>query len=82
MPGLLIDSGGTGDTFTSSLTGWYYACAVGAVLTLAAFLVAVVAAPRWPAMGSRYDAPAARSAQPRTEQDLWRALDEGHDPTG
>jgi hypothetical protein len=35
-------------------------------------------------MGSRYDAPAARREQQqaeRSEQDLWRALDEGHDPT-
>jgi uncharacterized membrane protein (TIGR02234 family) len=77
----VVDSGGTGDTFTSSLTGWYYACAGGALLTLAAFVIAAVAAPRWPAMSSRYDAPAARTTEPRTEQDLWRALDEGHDPT-
>ena len=37
----------------------------------------------WPAMGSRYDAPAARAdaAAAPTEQDMWRALDEGRDPT-
>lgn len=77
----VVAKGGTGDAFASSLTGWYYICGVGAALTLAAFVVAVVASPRWPAMGSRYDAPAARAAEPHTEQDLWRALDDGHDPT-
>jgi hypothetical protein len=40
-------------------------------------------------MGSRYDAPAARAATPTvdatspdvTSTDLWKALDEGEDPT-
>jgi uncharacterized membrane protein (TIGR02234 family) len=79
--------GGTGEQVVSSLTGWYWACLVASVLCLATFVVAVVAAPGWPAMGSRYDAPptGARSprqeAQPTTEQEMWRALDEGHDPT-
>ncbi len=84
--------GGTGDAVSAALTGWYYACGVGAVLTLAAFAVAVVASPRWPAMGSRYDAPGARpvgaptsadgrSAEPATERDMWHALDDGRDPT-
>ena len=40
----------------------------------------------WPEMGSRYDAPAdaataAREQGPATEQELWKALDEGRDPT-
>jgi uncharacterized membrane protein (TIGR02234 family) len=90
----VLARGATGDTFASSLTGWYFACAIGAVLTLLAFAVAVVAAPRWPAMGSRFDAPATRTqergvgtvaatdaTEPATEQDMWRALDDGRDPT-
>jgi hypothetical protein len=34
-------------------------------------------------MGSRFDAPASSPAVEtvRTEQDMWRALDDGHDPT-
>lgn len=77
-----VARGGTGDAFTSSLTGWYYVCLVTAAVTLAAFVVAVVAAPRWPAMSSRYDAPATRApAEPVSEQDMWRALDDGRDPT-
>jgi uncharacterized membrane protein (TIGR02234 family) len=77
----LQGKGTTGSTAAASLTGWYYAALVGALLATAAFVVAVVTSPRWPAMGTRYDAPGARAAQPRTEQDLWRAMDEGHDPT-
>ena len=73
--------GGTGDTFTASLTGWYWASGVGALLTALALAVAVRRARTWPALGSRYDAPGARAAAPASEQDLWRALDEGHDPT-
>lgn len=76
--------GAAGDVVATSLTGWYYVAAVGGLAALAAFVVAVVASPRWPAMGSRYDAPAARSAtpaRPAAEPDLWRALDDGRDPT-
>jgi uncharacterized membrane protein (TIGR02234 family) len=75
----VVERGGTGDTFGSSLTAWYYASAVAAAIALLAFAVAVVAAPRWPAMGSRYDAPG--TAEPVAEQDMWRALDDGRDPT-
>ena len=36
-----------------------------------------------PAMGSRFDSPAARDAgaTPKSDEDLWKALDEGRDPT-
>jgi uncharacterized membrane protein (TIGR02234 family) len=85
----MVAKGATGDG-AASLTGWFFACAVGALVALAAFVLAVAAAPYWPAMGSRYDAPAAHResarspqvpAQERTAQDMWRALDRGHDPT-
>lgn len=75
-----VDRGATGDTFATTLTPWYYLAGVGALLATAAFAVAVARAPRWPAMGARYDAPAARAEQP-AEEDMWRALDEGRDPT-
>jgi uncharacterized membrane protein (TIGR02234 family) len=91
----VVDKGGTGDVLATSLTGWYYACAVGAALTLVAFAVAVVTAARWPTMGARYDAPGARGptpsasrsaaaagvAAPVSDQDMWHALDDGRDPT-
>jgi uncharacterized membrane protein (TIGR02234 family) len=81
----VVAKGATRDAVRTSLTGWYYVTLLGGVLTLAAFVVAVVAAPRWPAMGSRYDAPGApteRGSGPvATETDMWRALDDGRDPT-
>ena len=73
--------GVTSDVAGATLTGWYWATGVGAVLALVALVAAVVRAPSWPAMGSRYDAPATRAERPATDEDLWRALDEGHDPT-
>ncbi len=75
-----IARGATGDAFAGSLGPWYYLTGLGALLAAGAFAVAVARAPRWPAMGERYDAPGARSA-PTGEDDMWRALDEGRDPT-
>ena len=81
----LDERGVTGDVLTASLTGWYWATLVGGVLALVAFAAALWLAPGWPAMGTRYDAPATRAAQeeaaPDSEQDMWRALDDGRDPT-
>jgi hypothetical protein len=58
---------------------------LGTVLTTAA---AVRLVPGWPEMGRRYDAPADAAPQlaeqPPEEQenlDLWKAMDEGRDPT-
>lgn len=78
---VLVHKGATSDVLASGLTAWCYLAAVGGLLAVASFVVAAVQAPSWPAMGSRYDAPSARAARERTEQDMWRALDEGHDPT-
>jgi hypothetical protein len=61
-------------------------------LTLAAGLVAavaaataVVAAPQWPEMGTKYDAPSGAAPAPQEEPEssleVWKALDEGRDPT-
>jgi uncharacterized membrane protein (TIGR02234 family) len=74
-----VARGATTATHTS-LTGWYVVTLVAAALTTVAFAVAVVRSPRWPAMGSRYDAPGARTG-PVADHDLWRAIDEGRDPT-
>jgi len=73
--------GATGDVLVSGLSAWYYLTGVGAALTAAAFVLATARAPQWPAMGAKYDAPAARRERPAADEDLWRALDEGRDPT-
>ena len=68
-------------------TGWFWAAAVGSVLSLVAGVLAVRLAPGWPEMGSRYDAPGSGDAAPvaepeeRSNIDLWKAMDEGRDPT-
>jgi uncharacterized membrane protein (TIGR02234 family) len=62
---------------------------VGAVVALAAAAFAVRSLRAWPEMGSRYDAPTgrdrtdpARTDPARMEDlDLWRAIDQGRDPT-
>jgi hypothetical protein len=61
---------------------------VATVLTVLTTLAAVRLVPTWPEMGRRYDAPAdtapAPSEQPAEEQEnleLWKAMDEGRDPT-
>ena len=80
----LVEVSGT-DTVSTSLTPWYAAALVGAGLSVVATLAAVVLVPGWPEMGSRYDAPAAASQRddstPETNIDIWKALDEGRDPT-
>jgi uncharacterized membrane protein (TIGR02234 family) len=70
-----------------SHTAWYWAAVAGSVLATVAGVLAVLWAPAWPEMGSRYDAPGAADptpAAPPEEQsnlDLWKAMDEGRDPT-
>jgi hypothetical protein len=68
----------------ASVTGWYVAALLGALLMSASSALAVRHVPRWPEMGQRYDAPAgAAPATVRTDSslELWKAMDEGHDPT-
>jgi uncharacterized membrane protein (TIGR02234 family) len=74
-------------------TAWWWVSLLAPVLALVAGVLAVRLAPAWPEMGARYDAPAAASAasgaaatveaEPgeRSSLDLWKAIDEGHDPT-
>lgn len=74
--------GGASDVTVTS-TSWPVVTGVACLVAGAAFLVAVLHAPRWPEMSSRYDAPADRvqGDEPMSDADVWRALDEGHDPT-
>jgi len=66
-------------------TAWWYVALIAAVLALFAAIVAVRYVPAWPEMGSRYDAPsgAAKPQDPADMEDidLWRAIDQGRDPT-
>jgi uncharacterized membrane protein (TIGR02234 family) len=72
---------GTRDT-SAHVTGWWWVALVGSLLALAASTLAVRFCGAWPEMGSRYDAPATRpQIDDLDELDLWRAIDQGHDPT-
>lgn len=64
-----------------SPTGWFVVAAVAAVLSVAVLVLAFRRVPSWPTMSSRYDAPGSDVAEIRTDTDLWKALDEGRDPT-
>jgi uncharacterized membrane protein (TIGR02234 family) len=66
-------------------TAWWYVALVAAALAVAGAALAVRYVSSWPEMGSRYDAPTGRTEvddPARMEDvDLWRALDQGRDPT-
>jgi uncharacterized membrane protein (TIGR02234 family) len=79
---------GASDPATSShATAWPWVAVVGGVVTATAAAVAWWRAPAWPEMSTRYDAPgggagqAAQGETADTARDMWRALDEGRDPT-
>lgn len=74
-----------GATGGAGVTGWYVAALVGAVLMTASAGLAVRHVRDWPEMGQRYDAPAgstaATTATTDGSLDLWKAIDQGLDPT-
>lgn len=88
----LVEASGS-DVSSTSFTAWYAAALVGAVLSVLATAAAVRLVGTWPEMGTRYDAPAGGNADagsgpaeaagevPRENIDIWKALDEGRDPT-
>ncbi len=77
------------DTVSTSLTAWYAVAVLAALASVGATTAAVRLVGSWPEMGTRYDAPAGAEAgddvaagDPPTENiDIWKALDEGRDPT-
>lgn len=86
-PGEVADTLRSLDVSTGR-TAWSYLGVVGGLLGLVTSVTAVRRVGGWPEMGRRYDAPggeeAPRPATPIEEQsslDLWKALDEGRDPT-
>jgi uncharacterized membrane protein (TIGR02234 family) len=78
-----VDVAGTPTSAHS--TAWWYVALFAAVLALAGAALAVRYAGTWPEMGSKYDAPTAHTVTPDPSQmeelDLWRAIDQGRDPT-
>ena len=71
---------------TMSAVPWRWAAAAGALLIVAAGLLAAWRGGRWPVMSSRYDRPAGQdAARPRPPAadpaTLWESLSQGLDPT-
>jgi uncharacterized membrane protein (TIGR02234 family) len=71
---------------------WRWLSLGGSVAGIAVGLLVTARGHRWATMGSRYDAPVSRqrtnaaepepeASAPTDDTDLWRALDEGRDPT-
>jgi uncharacterized membrane protein (TIGR02234 family) len=77
------------DTASTSLTAWYPVALLAALASVATSLAAVRLVGSWPEMGTKYDAPTGApgaddtaTEEPPTENiDIWKALDEGRDPT-
>jgi uncharacterized membrane protein (TIGR02234 family) len=71
-------------------TVWPFVTIAAAAVGALAFVIAWRASPDWPEMSSRYDAPSGADAAgdadapaggPDDTRSLWKALDEGRDPT-
>lgn len=71
-------------------TAWFWAAGLGALGAVVTTGLAVAWAPQWPEMGTKYDAPGAaavpdadvgKALEEQSSLDLWKALDEGRDPT-
>lgn len=71
----------------TSMTAWFWLAVLAAVLVVAATGLTTRLVGTWPEMGSRYDAPTAAGEGSATTEvpteniDIWKALDEGRDPT-
>ena len=72
----------TGDNAPGDVTvsPWSWATAAALALALACGVVTARFAGAWPTMSSRYESPAAR-ASTEDETDMWKAFDDGRDPT-
>jgi hypothetical protein len=68
-----------------TLSTSYWLVLALSLVSAAATVAAFVLVPTWPAMGTRYDTPDGAGSrvegQPDDDLALWKALDEGRDPT-
>jgi uncharacterized membrane protein (TIGR02234 family) len=74
------------DCVETSVQGWFWAAVVALPLAVLPAIAAVRLVRDWPEMGRRYDAnadqaPPAVAPEDQENLDLWKAMDEGRDPT-
>jgi hypothetical protein len=63
-------------------TAWAAVCVAGGLAIALAGIATTLNYKAWPAMGARYERPAAKpERKPVTQAELWDALDRGEDPT-
>lgn len=74
---------GQGGQFTAGYSAWFWVMGVASLLAALAFAVALRHVQSWPSLSRKYDAPSARRdpVEPHTSQELWKAIDDGRDPT-
>ena len=91
----LVDDSGRGGSVpgdavlaASAYPFWPVLAAVGGLLLAAGGILALLRHRGWPTMSARYDSPTGRAAArepaamtPRTDAQVWDALDRGEDPT-
>lgn len=79
----LLQGHGATDVAETDPTGWVIVAAVAALLMVSTTVAGLFFLREWPEMGSRYDSPAQSRRGDSTEGnlDMWKALDEGRDPT-
>jgi len=75
-----IDAAGAAAAGYDVVAVWPLLAALGGVLVIVGGVLAVVGSRDWPAMGTRFEAPA-RTSGPGRPVDPWTALDRGEDPT-
>jgi hypothetical protein len=71
--------GGANPPVSGAAWPWLTALAFGIAVALG--VVVAVRGRAWPRMSARYERQAPSAAEPADEADLWRAQDEGQDPT-
>ncbi len=74
---------GTNTPDAVSHSVWRWVTVAGFVLSALVGVVITRFGALWPTMGRKYDAPKAHTptAEVETESDIWKALDDGRDPT-
>jgi len=83
----LSAKGWSGGAYESSTVGWRWLVLICALLTVGTGAVTARYGGEWAVMGQRYDAPEpdgpvpAKPAADLTETEVWRSIDQGHDPT-